>query len=212
MDRDEVGQARDRILQPPAVDGSGLEDWIADRSRVPVREHVVVRQDHRPSAATREDAQGPRRNPIVTDTDAALGRPHAMGPPFLHRLRQRHGAEAARLHDVREDAAHLLRHNIAATQLFHRALAFHEDGDAPFPGVLLMDPLGPIATPTTLARANNGPCEATFAAATPSRGIDHPFRSRALISRRPSPSFPPVAVPATRTTRFATNPRKTPMP
>src|SRR5437016_587566 len=132
MDRDEVGQARDRILQPPAVDGSGLEDWIADRSRVPVREDVVVRQDHRPSAATREDAQGPCGDPIVTDADAALGRPHAMGPPF--------------------------------------------------------------------------------AAATPSRGIDHPFRSKALISRRPSPSFPPVAVPATRTTRFATNPRKTPIP
>jgi len=96
-----------------------------------------------PSAATREDAQGPCGDPIVTDADAALGRPHAMGPPFVQRLRQRHGAEAARLHDVREDAAHLLRHNIAATQLFHRALAFHEDGDAPFPGVLLMDPLGP---------------------------------------------------------------------
>ncbi len=72
--------------------------------------------------------------------------------------------------------------------------------------------LFPIATPTTFARAKMAPSYAAFAARTSSAGMPHSLRSNALISRRPSPNFPPAVVPATRTTMFATKPMKIPIP
>ena len=43
LDRHEVDEAGDRVLQSPAIGGPGLQDRIADVARVLVREDVVVR-------------------------------------------------------------------------------------------------------------------------------------------------------------------------
>ncbi len=73
--------------------------------------------------------------------------------------------------------------------------------------------LCPTARPTTFARTKIEASWIAFAARTPSQGMGH-FRgsSKDVISWRPSPSLPPLAVPATLTIMFPKKPTKIPMP
>src|SRR5207237_477111 len=92
-----------------------------------------------------------------------------------------------------------------------RRFPFVERDDAAFVRVVSMDDLAPDGDTDDVRPAE----DRVFVDRLRGPHIEghrHPFRSSALISSRPSPSLPPAAVPATRTSMFDTNPRKMPMP
>ncbi len=67
------------VASEPAVDRPGLQDRIADRRGVRVREHVVVRQDERLSARADEAAERAGRDIPMPDAHAAGRRAEPPG-------------------------------------------------------------------------------------------------------------------------------------
>src|SRR2546425_902389 len=130
LDRHEVDEPRDRVLEAPAVRGAGLQDRISDARGVLVREDVVVRQDHRPSTPAGEDAQGACGNLEVSDAHAARRGPDPFGPVHIGCLRRPQRVEPPGLDDVRPDSAECLRDDIAVPQLRLRPFRLDEDDDA----------------------------------------------------------------------------------
>src|SRR6266542_5267744 len=107
----------------PAVVRSRLQDRVPDRCGVLLREDVVVAQDHAGIGTSRDDAEGPCRDPIVADADAAGGGP----PPVRPRLER---LDATRLDDVRLHRFDRLRNEIVRPELRPRDLSLHENDDA----------------------------------------------------------------------------------
>src|SRR5207245_214849 len=117
LDRHEIDEPCDRVLQAATVRGSRLQDWVPDPAGVLVREDVVVRQDGRPPVSSREDAQRPGGDLDMADADAARRRTGPLRPFEVDRLFGSQGVEAARFDDVRTDVAERLRDDVPMTQL-----------------------------------------------------------------------------------------------
>src|SRR5205807_3327321 len=100
-----------------------------------------------PGGPMREAAEGPRRDSIVPDAGAALGRPHAVRPVCVQALHERDRGEASRLDDVRQDAVHFLRHDVEAPERLEGPLALDEDEDARLVRVSTVDRLVPDRDP-----------------------------------------------------------------
>src|SRR5207249_5198175 len=147
LDRDEIDEARDRVLQAAAVRGSGLQDRVTDPAGVLVREDMVVRQDDGPPVPPSEDAQRTRGDLHMADAHAARRRTDPLRPFEVDRLFGPQRMEAARFDDVRPDAAERLRDDIPVSQLAFRALRPHEDDDAALVPLAAAEPPVPERAP-----------------------------------------------------------------
>src|SRR5213593_2012158 len=130
LDRDEIDEACDRVLQATAVRGSGLQDRVSDPAGVLIGEDMVVRQDHGPPVPPSEDAQRPRGDLDMADAHAARRGTDPLRSFEIDRLLGPQRVEPARFDDVRPDGAERLRDDVPMPQLRLRLLRLDEDDDA----------------------------------------------------------------------------------
>src|SRR5213594_3777864 len=130
LDRHEIDEAGNRVLQAAAVRGPGLQDRVADSAGVLVRQDMVVRQDDGPPVPPSEDAERPGSDLHMADAHTARRRTDPFRPFEVDRLFGPQRMEAARFDDVRPDAAERLRDDVPMSQLAFRFLRLDEDDDA----------------------------------------------------------------------------------
>src|SRR5438046_9656946 len=104
---------------------------------------MLVRYNGGLSGSASAAPQGPRRDPVVANAPSPRGGTNPMRPVLVHALHERDGHEAARLHDVGEDAVDLFRDHIVMPEFVLRPFAFDERDDAAFVRVVAMDDLAP---------------------------------------------------------------------